>query len=83
MPLGSTFRDYRGVDGVVEDAVKGKEPSTEEVREAVSTIRRANGVTVSQALRSERAPEPDEGSKAYGAPMQGSAFDNQNTDRNN
>lgn len=77
--IGSSFRDFRGVDGIVNDA----DPVASAKKIIASrSVRRSNGVTVVQALRSERKAEEGEGTRAFGAPLTSPA-DNQSTDSNN
>lgn len=80
MPEGSKYRDYRGVDGAVDDAVKGTKDATEKAESANAPVRRSNAVTARQAMRTERKPAPDEGARAFGAPMKTGARERQSTD---
>lgn len=66
---GSAFRDYRGIEGAVDDAVEGKEGVSPKAGVRSSTVRRSNGVTTQNVSRTERVPEADEGTKAFGAPL--------------
>lgn len=60
-------RDYRGVDGAVDDAVDNSDKVIKSL--PVSPKLRSNAVTAAQALSTERKAEKDEGSRAFGAPM--------------
>ena len=59
------YRDYRGVDGVVDDAEKTVATPKRKAQIAV----RSNAVTAAQALASERAAKADEGTRSFGAPL--------------
>jgi len=45
------------------------------------SVPKAPTVSASDAIKNERVGS--EGERSFGAPVQGSAFDNQNTDKNN
>lgn len=60
-----SYRDYRGVDGVVADA----DPVVKAVLKTALPSRRSNAVTTEQALRSERKAEEGEGIRSFGAPL--------------
>ena len=83
MPEGVGYRDYRGVEGIVEDAVAGDEPLQETVEAVERATRRSNGVTTKQVMRTERKPAANEGVRAFGAPMSTGAAERQTTDRAN
>ncbi len=63
--VGYARRDYRGVEGAVDDA----DPTPKAGVKSSKVVRRSNGVTVAQALKSERKPASDEGARSFGAPL--------------
>jgi hypothetical protein len=68
MGEGSTFRDYRGVDGVVEDAEKG--PPDERKRNPRGRIGVSRPKSPRPGVRDPGKPrEGSEGEKQYGPPM--------------
>lgn len=80
---GSTFRDYRGVEGAVDDADTSDKAAAPKRSVPVS---RSNAVTAANVLKTERAPAADEGVRAFGAPLgteQDRQTANQTTDSEN
>jgi hypothetical protein len=58
-------RDFRGTKGAVDDA----DPVSTKTGVKSTPVRRSNGVTTSQALKSERVAKADEGTRSFGAPL--------------
>ena len=61
-------RDYRGTKGAIEDVETGANDKPAESSPPATTVR-SNAVTSEQAKSTERTPEADEGTRAFGAPM--------------
>jgi hypothetical protein len=63
------------------ESIKGKvDKATKKGPKKPTPAPKKGGVTAAQAKRSERKGKS--GERAFGTPMQGSAFDNQSTDSN-